>query len=289
MEEQTKQEWLMPSDIKEYETSKPEEMLGKYLARPVVKKWMEDFVDGETGDITPVERTEVLFDSGIEITQDILIGIRFSMKAEGIESVWVTDQPPIVKRETVSTAHIVTISNLFKSAKVYVRGCRTPEDAAQLVCDYHSVYPMECMGRSNFSVIESKVTTSRFIFSEELPYGGTMEESRNERTEKEKAIMRLNVDANIPLPEAVTKDRAWKATMNRWMADTINEKWEKRTSSFIIMAPTALIAIISLRQYVTICSERNVVWEFKSIGNGNVDFAIPKEYVKVWKEKHYEQ
>ena len=289
MEEQTKQEWLMPSDIKEYETSKPEEMLGKYLARPVVKKWMEDFVDEETGDIVPVERTEVLFDSGVEITQDVLVKLRFSMEAEGVESVWVTEQPPIVKRETAQAAHIVTISNSFKSAKVYVLGCRTPEDAAQMVCDYHSVYPMECMGRSNFFVCSSKVTADRFIFSEELPHGGIMEESINERMVKEKAIMSLSVDTNIPLPEAVTKDRAWKATMNRWMADTINQKWIKATSSFIIMAPTALIAIISLRQYVTICSERNVVWEFKSIGNGNVDFAIPKEYVKVWKEKHYEQ
>ena len=289
MEEQTKQEWLMPSDIKEYETRKPEEMLGKYLARPVVKKWMEDFVDGETGDITPVERTEVLFDSGIEITQDILIRIRFSMKAEGIESVWVTDQPPIVKRETVSTAHIVTISNLFKSAKVYVRGCRTREDAAQLVCDYHSVYPMECMGRGSFFVVESKTTADRFIFSDELPCGGIMGESREDRMEREKAIMGLYLDTNIPFPEAVIEDRAWKANLNRWYADMIKEKYTKTTSSFIVMAPTALLAIISVRQYLTAHKEQNVVWEFKSIGNGNVDFAIPKEYIKTWEEKHYEQ
>ena len=71
MEEQTKQEWLMPSDIKEYETRKPEEMLNKYLARPVVKKWMEDFVDEETGGIVSVERTELLFEKGIQITPDV--------------------------------------------------------------------------------------------------------------------------------------------------------------------------------------------------------------------------
>ena len=184
MEEQTKQEWLMPSDIKEYETRKPEEMLNKYLARPVVKKWIEDFKDEETGDIVSVERNEVLFNSGTEITQDVLVKLRFSMDADGIETVCVTELPPVVKRETSRTSHIVTISNSITSAKVYVQGCRTPEDAAQLVCDYHSVYPMECMGRSNFSVIESKVTTSRFIFSEELPYGGTMEESRNAKCER---------------------------------------------------------------------------------------------------------
>lgn len=287
MEEQTKQEWLMPSDIKEYETRKPEEMLGKYLARPVVKKWIEDFKDEETDEIVSVERNEVLFNSGTEITQDVLVKLRFYMEADGIETVCVTELPPVVKRETARTSHIVTISNSFRSAKVFVRGCRTPEDAAQLVCDYHSVYPMECMGRSNFFVVESKTTSYSFIFSDELPSGGIMGETREDRVERERAIMGLCLDNDIPLPQAVTEDRAWKATMNRWHADIIKEKYTKTTSGFIVMAPTALLAIISVRQYLTAHNEQNVVWEFKSIGNGDVDFAIPKEYVKTWEEKHY--
>lgn len=289
MEEQTKQEWLMPSDIKEYETRKPEEMLNKYLARPVVKKWIEDFKDEETGEIVSIERNEVLFNSGTEITQDVLVKLRFSMDADGIETVCVTELPPVVKRETSRTSHIVTISNSITSAKVYVQGCRTPEDAAQLVCDYHSVYPMECMGRGSFFVVESKTTADRFIFSDELPCGGIMGESREDRMEREKAIMGLYLDTNIPFPEAVIEDRAWKTNLNRWYADMIKEKYTKTTSSFIIMAPTALLAIISVRQYLTAHKEQNVVWEFKSIGNGNMDFAIPKEYIKTWEEKHYEQ
>lgn len=287
MEDQTKQEWLMPSDFKEYETRKPEEMLGKYLAKNVVKKWTEDFKDEDTGEIVSVERSEILFDSGTEITQDVLVKLRFSMDADGIETVCVTELPPVVKRETARAAHIVTISNSFTSAKVFVRGCRTPEDAAQLVCDYHSVYPMECIGRGNFFVVESKTTSYRFIFSDELPSGGIMGETREDRVERERAIMGLCLDNNIPLPQAVTEDRAWRATMNRWHADIIKEKYTKTTSGFIVMAPTALLAIISVRQYLTAHNEQNVVWEFKSIGNGDVDFAIPKEYVNTWEEKHY--
>ena len=286
MEEQTKQEWLMPSDIKEYETRKPEEMLGKYLARPVVKKWIEDFKDEETGEIVSVERSEVLFNSGTEITQDVLVKLRFSMEADGIETVCVTELPPVVKRETARTSHIVTISNSFRSAKVFVRGCRTPEDAAQLVCDYHSVYPIECMGRGSFYVVESRTTADQFVFSDELPSGGQIEESRNERAEEEKTMVDFCSDADIPLPQGFTEDKAWRVIMNRWYADTTKGKWVKTTPSYIVMAPTALIAIISLRQFHTTYN-KNAVWDFKSIGNGNVDFAIPKKYVNIWEEKHY--
>lgn len=288
MEKQTKQEWLMPSDIKEYETSKPEEMLGKYLARPVVKKWMEDFVDEETGGIVPVERTEILFEKGTQITPDVLVKLRFSMDADGIETVCVTDQPPIIKRETIRNSHIVTINNSFGSAKVFVRGCRTPEDAAQLVCDYHSVYPIECMGRDSFYVVESRTTSDQFVFSDEFPSGGQIEESRNERAEEEKTMMDFCSDTGILPPPDFTEDKAWRVTMNRWYADTTKGKWVKTTPSYIVMAPTALIAIVSLRQLHTTYN-KNAVWDFKSIGNGNVDFAIPKKYVNIWEEKHYEQ
>ena len=148
---------------------------------------------------------------------------------------------------------------------------------------------MECMGRGSFFVVESRTTADRFIFSDELPCGGIMGESREDRMEREKAVMGLYLDTNIPFPEAVIEDRAWKANLNRWYADMLKEKYTKTTSSFIVMAPTALLAIISVRQYLTAHKEQNVVWEFKSIGNGNVDFAIPKEYIKTWEEKHYEQ
>lgn len=289
MEEQTKQTWLMPSDIKEIETRKPEEMLGKYLAKNVVKEWTEDFTDEETGEITSVERRELLFIAGTKIDQDVLVKLCFSMDTEGIDKVSVAEQPPILTRSTAHTAHIVTLSNSIGSAKVYVSGCRTPEDAAQLVCDYHSAYPMECMGRDSFFVVESRTTADRFIFSEELPSGGIMGESREDRLEREQAVMGLYLDKNIPFPGQVIEDRSWKTNLNRWYADTIKEKYTKTTAGFIVMAPTALLAIISVRQYLAAQKERNVVWEFKSIGSGKIDFAIPEEYVKTWERKHYEK
>lgn len=75
-----------------FETSDPHEMLGMYLAEDVCKQWTEDFVDKDTGEVASVKRMERIFLRGELIDQDTLAKIRFSMEADGIESVSVSDQ-----------------------------------------------------------------------------------------------------------------------------------------------------------------------------------------------------
>lgn len=75
-----------------FETSDPREMLDMYLAEDVCKQWTEDFVDKDTGEVVTVKRTERIFRRGELIDQGTLAKIRFSMEADGIESVSVSDQ-----------------------------------------------------------------------------------------------------------------------------------------------------------------------------------------------------
>ena len=75
-----------------FETSDPHEMLGKYLAEDVCKRWTEDFLDEDTGEVASIERVERLYRRGEHIDQDLLAKIRFSMEADGIGSVCVSDQ-----------------------------------------------------------------------------------------------------------------------------------------------------------------------------------------------------
>lgn len=75
-----------------FETSDPREMLDMYLAEDVCKQWTEDFVDEDTGEVASVKRMERIFRRGEHIDQDTLAKIRFSMEADGIESVSVSDQ-----------------------------------------------------------------------------------------------------------------------------------------------------------------------------------------------------
>jgi hypothetical protein len=63
-----------------------------YLAKRVLKTWEESFIDEDTGETVNIERNEILFDRGTLIDQDILAKIRFSMEADGIKEVEVSNQ-----------------------------------------------------------------------------------------------------------------------------------------------------------------------------------------------------
>lgn len=78
-----------------YVTSDPKKMLNMYLAKRVLKTWTEDFVDESTGEVVSIERNEVLFERGTLIDQDTLAQIRFSMEADGIKEVEVSNQKRI--------------------------------------------------------------------------------------------------------------------------------------------------------------------------------------------------
>ena len=75
-----------------YVTSNPARMLNMYLAKRVLKTWTEDFIDEDTGETVSIERNEVLFERGTLIDQDTLAQIRFSMEADGIKEVEVSNQ-----------------------------------------------------------------------------------------------------------------------------------------------------------------------------------------------------
>lgn len=75
-----------------YVTSDPKKMLNMYLAKRICKTWEESFIDESTGQIANIERNEVLFERGILIDQDVLSSIQFSMLADGVKEVEVSNQ-----------------------------------------------------------------------------------------------------------------------------------------------------------------------------------------------------
>lgn len=75
-----------------YVTSNPAKMLNMYLAKRVLKTWEESFIDENTGETVNIERNEILFERGSLIDQDLLAKIRFSMEADGVKEVEVSNQ-----------------------------------------------------------------------------------------------------------------------------------------------------------------------------------------------------
>lgn len=88
-----------------YITSDPHKMLNMYLAKRVLKTWTEDFVDEDTGQVVSIERNEVLFERGDLIDQDRLAQIRFSMEADGIKEVEVSNQKRIAQEQPSTYLH----------------------------------------------------------------------------------------------------------------------------------------------------------------------------------------
>lgn len=64
-----------------YSTIEPRKLLNMYIMKRVCKTWNEDFIDEDTNETVSIERSEVLFERGTLIDQDMLAKIRFSIEA----------------------------------------------------------------------------------------------------------------------------------------------------------------------------------------------------------------
>ena len=283
MEENKKQEWLLPQDIVKYETSEPKEMLNKYLAKPVVKKWTEEFTDWDTEEIVSHELSEVLFRAGSFIDQDLLAKINFSLQCGDIKSVWVSDRLMQSQRQPLHSAHIVKVADQNGTHDIYVAGCDTTDDAAQIVSDYLSVYGAPTVSNDDFSISETKITDKRLVGIEDTKTPvERLEEMKGAKIE----VKGYKIDEEIPLPQSLETEQSWYVKAVMWEANTFEKKWDKQAYTFIVMADFFELALDIFDNYTKSVDIENTVWEIKSISKGTVEFVIPKDYIKNWKEKH---
>lgn len=75
-----------------FRTSDIRRIVGKFLASNVLKTWNEDFIDESTGEVVTIERNEILFERGSYIDNDLAQQINFSIQAEEIKDVEVSNQ-----------------------------------------------------------------------------------------------------------------------------------------------------------------------------------------------------
>lgn len=86
-----KKQWKRPHDVVTFRTSDPKKMLGKYMPKHVVKTWIEDFIDEDTGETVSVERNQIVVGRGY-ISQDKLAEIQFAIQACDIQDVEVSEE-----------------------------------------------------------------------------------------------------------------------------------------------------------------------------------------------------
>ena len=284
MEEKKEEKWMMPEDIKVVETNNPDEMLHKYLAENAVKTWTENFIDQDTGEKVPVERHEVIFDRGTYIDESLLPKIMFSIQSEELKTVKVCENMPLAKRHNMQVRrYIVKLSDGLHNCNVYTTRAKTPEDAAQMVCDFYTIYGLPTLS-GNFSVIDSAATGLQLLYKEDLGKAYWEDLYNISHADIER---RVN-NAQKILPPPYQLERFFKVNVCIW--DEGEDKYEKITCNYIVPALVLSDAERLVKDYLEekdsrSCRER--INDITSISKANIDFAIPQSYAKAWFMKKY--
>ena len=284
MEEKKEKKWMMPEDIKVVETNNPDEMLHKYLAEHAVKTWTENFIDQDTGEKVPVERHEVIFDRGSYIDESLLPKIMFSIQSEELKTVKVCENMPLAKRHNMQVRrYIVKLSDGLHNCNVYTTRAKTPEDAAQMVCDFYTIYGLPTLS-GNFSVIDSAATGLQLLYKEDLGKAYWEDLYNISHADIER---RVN-NAHKVLPPPYQLERFFKVNVCRWYEG--EGKYEKETWNYIIPALVLSDADKLVKLYLAEKDSRNGlerISDITYISKANIDFAIPQSYAKAWFMKKY--
>ena len=274
----------MPDDIKVVETNKPEEIFHKFLAESAVKTWTEDFVDEDTGKTLSIERNEVIFERGTYIDESVFPKIMFSIQSEELKTVKVCDKKQLAKRHNRQVRrYIVKLSNGVGKSNIYTTRAKTPEDAAQMVCDYYSIYGIPTLS-GNFSVIDSAATGLILLYKEVL--GKSYWEDMYNISYKD--IEDKVENAHKILPPPYQLERFFKVKVFSWYEG--EDKYEKDTYNYIIPALVLNDADKLVKLFLNKQDSRNGrerIHDIISISKANIDFAIPQSYAEAWCEKKY--
>lgn len=128
-------------DEVKFTTSDPGRMLGKYLTGNLRRTWQEDFIDEDTGEIVPVERSEIIMQGGGLIDAEKLARIQFHLQSGDITEVEVSNQQreAFLGMEMESTPWSVTamIGTKKRRFLLYARSAQMALEIAQDYIELH--------------------------------------------------------------------------------------------------------------------------------------------------------
>lgn len=120
-----------------FTTSETDEAMGMYLAKNLLKRWQEDVVDKDTGEVISIDRTEILMERGTKIDYNTAASLNFYLQAGEITDFEVTDQQRagIYDRGYSVDPWVVTACVKDKNRKfiLYAKGV---EQALEIAKDY---------------------------------------------------------------------------------------------------------------------------------------------------------
>lgn len=287
MEEKNKQaaeaqEWLLPEQIEIIETSDPKVMLEKWLAEPVLRKWTEDFVDESTGELVSVERTEPIITTGTYCSQDIVQLITFHLQAGDIETVKVSERPPLNKRTDLLTMnYIVSVGSMLPQTEyIYVAGVQTPEEAAKVVTDYCKVYSSPNIV-GDFTVNDCQLTPIIYLYDQQARERAKILEPRTRLLEY--------VEDGTPRPAFTETLRFWNVNITKWSFSAW-EGWKPYKQTICTEAYDMHQSIDIVEQWAKRLMEGTDIesWivDVTKVGKSKITHVIPYTYLKLWRSKN---
>ena len=287
MEEKNKQaaeaqEWLLPEQIEIIETSDPKVILDKWLAEPVLRKWTEDFVDESTGELVSVERTEPIITTGTYCSQDIVQLITFHLQAGDIETVKVSERPPLNKRTDLLTMnYIVSVGSMLPQTEyIYVAGVQTPEEAAKVVTDYCKVYSSPNIV-GDFTVNDCQLTPIIYLYDHQARERAKILEPRTRLLEY--------VEDGTPRPAFTETLRFWNVNITKWSFSAW-EGWKPYKQTICTEAYDMHQAIDIVEQWAKRLMAGTDIesWivDVTKVGKSKITHVIPYTYLKLWRSKN---
>lgn len=120
-----------------YLTKYPFEMLNRYLAENVYKKWTEDIADSDTGEVISIERQDLLFERGTFIDKKVRESIVFHQMAGDIVEVCVSNQKRLGIEEIEERLSLYKASLRIKGKRrVFLLYATSVRNADTILRDY---------------------------------------------------------------------------------------------------------------------------------------------------------
>lgn len=138
-------------------------MLAKFTASKVLRTYEESFIL-DNGEVTSVERNELLFDSGIYIDQDVLAQIRFYLQEGSIKQVEVSNQNRRAFVLPNSSLYLYkAVAQIFDKKHTFLLYATSVKNALTILTDY-----IELNYNGGFTIIEVKEFDSIIVLIDEL-------------------------------------------------------------------------------------------------------------------------
>lgn len=140
-----------------FTTSELKRCLNKYIAKPVYRKWNEEFADKATGEVISIERQELLYKAGTPITRELASEIQFFMNAGDIKEIEVSNQKRLANeyKSEYLFPFKVTASIGLNGTRHFVLQAQSVEKAIEIARDYIELNFSDYFGFSEVKVLNN--------------------------------------------------------------------------------------------------------------------------------------